>query len=120
MGAPEKYTVKQIEIELKRTYGAITLAAENLDCAYNTIRRYVDKSPRLQKLIEHYRERRVDKAELKLEQAIANGEPWAIALTLKTLGKKRGFVERQEVTGKDGDDLFKGITYIKENRDGDA
>jgi hypothetical protein len=105
MGAREKYTVAQIEAELKTTHGAITLAAENLGAAYNTVRRYVDKSPRLQQLIIHYREMKVDKAELKLEQAIQNGEAWAIALTLKTLGKDRGYVERQELTGADGERL---------------
>lgn len=105
MGAPEKLTIKQIEAELKITHGAITLAAENLGVVYNTVRRYVDKSPTLQDLIIHYREMKVDKAELKLEQAIQNGEPWAIALTVKTLGKRRGYIERQEITGKDGDAL---------------
>jgi hypothetical protein len=31
--------------------------------------------------------------------AILNGEPWAIALALKTLGKSRGYVERAELAG---------------------
>ena len=31
-----------------------------------------------------------------------NGEPWAVAMVLKTIGKHRGYVERQEVTGADG------------------
>lgn len=96
MGAPQKYTIAEIEAALRKTLGAITLASEQLGASYNTIKRYVDKSPTLQSLIAHYRERRVDKAELKLEEAIGNGEPWAIALTLKTLGKKRGYVERIE------------------------
>lgn len=101
MGAPRKYTVAQIEKELHETHGAITLAAENLGAAYNTVRRYVNRSPTLQKLIEHYKERKVDRAELKLEQAIEDGQPWAISLVLKTLGKDRGYVGRleQQVSG---------------------
>lgn len=102
MGPHEKFTVPQIEAALRATHGQITLAADNLGCAYNTVRRYVDKSPTLQGIIVHYRERRVDTAELKLENAINNGEPWAITLTLKTVGKDRGYTERHEHTGPDG------------------
>jgi hypothetical protein len=31
------------------------------------------------------------------------GDTGAITFTLKTLGKSRGYVERQEITGKDGE-----------------
>lgn len=114
MGAPEKYTVAQIEAELKKTLGAISLTAENMGASYNTIQRYVDKSPKLQNLIAHYRERKVDKAELALEKAIGNGEPWAVSLTLKTLGKHRGYVERVEQDlNPDGKDVV--IRYADSN-----
>lgn len=118
MGAPKKYTVAQIEEALRQTMGAITLAAERLGASYNTVRRYVDRSPNLQKLIEHYRERRVDKAELKLEQALTNGEPWAISLVLKTLGRNRGYVERKEITGAEGDDVTIRVVYGDDGTDG--
>jgi len=42
----------------------------------------------------------LDATEEKLVAAIDNGEPWAIALVLKTLGKERGYVERQETVNK--------------------
>ena len=44
----------------------------------------------------------VDTAELKLWHSIQNGEAWGIAFCLKTIGKDRGYIERQEVTGADG------------------
>lgn len=102
MARPRKYKISQIEEALHATHGAITLAADLLGSSYNTIRAYVDRSPTLQDILAHYREGRVDKAELKLEQAIQNGEPWAISLTLRTLGRNRGYVERQEVANPDG------------------
>lgn len=105
MGAPKKYTVDQIEVELRKVHGAITLAAENMGASHNTIRRYIERSAHLRQVLAHYRERKVDTAELKLEAAISNGEPWAIALTLKTLGRNRGYVERQELTGADGEPM---------------
>jgi hypothetical protein len=44
----------------------------------------------------------VDIAELKLRQQVQDGEAWAVKYILSTKGKSRGYVERQEVTGKDG------------------
>lgn len=92
-----KWKVAEVAEVLNQTAGTIALAAERLGAADMTIRKYVKESPTLQTIVAHYRERRVDKAEIKLEEAIARGEPWAIALTLKTLGKGRGYVERREI-----------------------
>jgi hypothetical protein len=111
MGAPNKYTVNEIAEKLEKFHGAITLAAESLGASYNTVKKYIDKSSTLKEIMEKHRERRVDKAELKLEQAIDNGEPWAISLILKTQGKARGYVERQEITGKDGQEVTIKVVY---------
>ena len=67
-----------------------------------TIYRRAEKNKKVQDVIDTQRGKLIDKAELKLEQAVMNGEPWAVTLTLKSLGKSRGYVERQEVTGADG------------------
>ena len=39
----------------------------------------------------------VDVAEGRLNQAVNNGDLTAIIFTLKTLGKSRGYIERQEL-----------------------
>ncbi|MEE8371818.1 MAG: LysR family transcriptional regulator [Sphingomonadales bacterium] len=49
------------------------------------------------------RETRLDNAESKLDANIDKGKEASIFFLLKTLGKDRGYVERQEITGKDGD-----------------
>lgn len=106
MGAPEKYTVEQIEAAMHRKRGLLTLVAEDMGASYTTIKKYVDRSPRLQAVREFYSERRVDTAELALDNALLAGEAWAIALVLKTKGKSRGYVERQEVSGPDGKEVL--------------
>jgi hypothetical protein len=59
--------------------------------------------------IKRQRERMLDLCELKLYAAIQQGESWAIQYFLRTIGKHRGYVERTEHTGADGDDLHPTI-----------
>ena len=80
----------------------VYIAAQKLGCSPMTIYRRAEKDKKVRETIDNFRGLFIDKAELKLEQAVMNGEPWALTLTLKTLGKQRGYVERQEVTGADG------------------
>ncbi|MGV8142931.1 MAG: hypothetical protein ACP5NS_04860 [Candidatus Pacearchaeota archaeon] len=46
-----------------------------------------------------------DTGEDAFEEALSKKEIWAIKSWLKYRGRERGFVERQEHTGKDGKDL---------------
>ena len=47
-------------------------------------------------------ERRLDFAESKLDENIEKGKEASIFFLLKTLGKDRGYTDRQEITGADG------------------
>jgi hypothetical protein len=53
--------------------------------------------PEVAEAVADAREELIDIAELRLRKAVQDGEAWAIALTLKTIGKGRGYVERHEV-----------------------
>ena len=87
---------------VKKNGGALYLAARELGCSPQTIYNRMKTSPAIQQAIENSRGEVVDYAEQKLRLAILNGEPWAIGMALKTIGKSRGYVERQEVTGAEG------------------
>ena len=100
---------------IKKNGGAVYLAARELGCAPNTIYNRMEKSPTLKRAVEDARGEVVDYAEQKLRLAILNGEPWAIAMALKTIGKHRGYVERQEVTGADGGAVL--VKWDDENND---
>jgi len=58
----------------------------------------------------------LDFTESKLKKAIQNDQGWAICFHLKCKGKKRGWVERQEVTGADGVPLGGGVSEEEERR----
>jgi hypothetical protein len=97
-----KYTDKQIIDTLRECKGMAYLAASRIGCNYTTIYERAKKNKKIQDLINSERGKVIDFAELRLIKAIDRGEPWAIAFCLKTIGKNRGYVERQEVTGADG------------------
>lgn len=88
---------KKIIETIISTNGALYLAAKKLECSPQTIYNRMAKNPKIKAIVEDHRGETVDIAEQKLRQAILNGEPWAIALELKTIGKTRGYVEKQEV-----------------------
>jgi hypothetical protein len=105
MAGKQKYTVQQVTLAIRRNKGLLTYAAEQLGCAEETIYNYMRRYPSVTAAVKRERERTKDIAELKLFEAIQAGEPWAIQFYLKTQGKTRGYVERQELTGADGEDL---------------
>lgn len=98
----QKYTNAQILEAVKSVNGMIYLAARSIGCNPQTIYNRMKQTAAIRDAVESARGEIVDIAEQKLRMAIQNGEPWAVAMTLKTLGKSRGYVERQEVTGADG------------------
>jgi hypothetical protein len=99
-----KLNNKVIGESLHKTHGNMALVAQMLGCSREAIRVRVEKSEELQKILHEERNAVIDVAEGALQRAVLNGEGWAIAFTLKTIGKTRGYIERveQEITGKDG------------------
>lgn len=91
------FTTQQIIEALKANRGLVYLASESLGCDPSTIFRRAKKIKKIRSVMNFFRRRRVDRAELALDDRIASGESWAIQFTLKTLGKKRGYTEKQEI-----------------------
>jgi DNA-binding transcriptional MerR regulator len=116
MARQREFTEAQLLAALDKSRGLLKPAATALGCSLRTVHRYCDRYPSLREHIEDLREARVDLAELKLEEAIGRGEPWAIALTLKTLGRKRGYTERIETEA--AGEIKYVIEYVNDWRDG--
>jgi len=93
----ERYSTDKIIAALKATNGLVYLAARQVGCTPKTIYTRAKSCVAIRQAIEDSRGELIDLSELKLRAAVLNGEPWAVALVLKTLGKDRGYVERQEV-----------------------
>jgi hypothetical protein len=100
--ATEKFTCQQVIDVLKATRGMVYLAAESLGCSHVTVYNYIKRHPSIRLAWESFSGQVGDIAETRLFDAIERDESWAIAFYLKTKGKNRGYVERKEVSGKDG------------------
>lgn len=99
----EKFKPEQIAEALRATAGIHVAAAAKLRCSRYTIARMVKRYPKLQKLQDELNEEILDVGESVLVTALKS-EDKRIALDaakflLKTKGKTRGYVERQEVEG---------------------
>lgn len=96
------YNRKQIIDALIENRGLIFLAAKSVGCTPQTIYNVAKKSAAVQDAIDTARGELTDRAESALVKAIERGEGWAICFYLKTQGKSRGYIERQEISGPDG------------------
>lgn len=112
--ASEKLTATQVIEALKKHQGLAALAAESLGVNVQTIYNYRDRYPTVAEAIAHLKEKRIDVVEGKLWSRINSDDTTAIIFFLKTQGKGRGYVERQEITGtpeNDGEIRIKLIDY---------
>lgn len=91
-----KLTAKMVADAIRESRGMISIAARRLNCTRGTVYNWINKSPLVQEARLDAREAMTDTAELKMFEAITKGEPWAVAMYLKTQGKDRGYVERSE------------------------
>ena len=95
----KKIPIETLEAALHDAYGIVTDAARNVGISREALSKRIGRSARLKAALADGRERLLDKTEGKLVTAVDKGEAWAITLALKTLGKSRGYVERQELAG---------------------
>lgn len=102
MSTGKVYSTEKIIAALEKTHGGIFLAAEEIGCSYKTIERRATEVKAVAEIIEKYSGRRTDVALLKFEQAINNGEPWALTLQLTKSkhGRTRGYSDHHEISAE--------------------
>lgn len=98
--------VKQLAEAIEKNGGNVTEAAKALGITRWALQKRIAKNKELQQVVSDAREQMVDLAESEARKQIKQGNTAIIIFTLKTLGKERGYVERTEITGKDGGDIM--------------
>jgi len=96
-------TAKRIIEAISKSAGLLTIAAKNSGISYTTVNRYVHDFPSVAQAVVDAKEAMLDFAEGKLYSKIKAGDNTAIIFYLKTQGKSRGYIERQEIANPAGE-----------------
>lgn len=92
----KKITEAQAVEALLACYGNVSAAARLLNVDHSTLFHRIKRSERLQEARTMAEEQTLDLAEDGLVSAVKDREAWAVCFLLKTRGKKRGYIEKQE------------------------
>lgn len=94
----QQFTKERVGEVLTACAGKVSIAAGKLGCTRQSIYDYLQRYPDLKVILEDARVKLIDTAEDALQAAVIEGEAWAVCFALKTVGKKRGYVERSEIS----------------------
>lgn len=103
---------------LEKSLGIVTTACKQVEIGRTTFYEYY-KEPEFKKQVDSVQDIALDFAESQLHQQIQAGNTAATIFLLKTKGKGRGFVERQEITGAEGLPTNVTVEIIRTNENKD-
>lgn len=90
-----RVTENQIKKALFVANGVLSVAADSLNVARQTLYNRIEKNEKLQNYLHHVRERTIDYAESKMIQHMKSTDGWlsfsASKYYLSTMGKSRGY-----------------------------
>jgi hypothetical protein len=91
-----KLLKKHMVAALKKSMGIVTPAAEAAGINRCTHYKWMNDDPKYKTCVEEIADIALDFAETKLMKSINDGSDTMIIFYLKTKGKKRGYIERNE------------------------
>jgi hypothetical protein len=94
---------------LEKSLGVVTTACKTVGISRQTHYEWYREDEAYKAAVDSIADIALDFAESQLHKQIQNGEVSSTIFYLKTKGKKRGYVERQELTGEDGTPIVIGI-----------
>ena len=111
-----RHVKKSLINSLEKSMGVVTTACKNVGIHRSTFYEYYNNDPEFKKEVNDIGNVALDFTESKMFEQIRDGNTSLIKFYLATKGKKRGYVERQEITGSDGEKLFE-IKIIDTRKD---
>jgi len=87
---------------LEKSLGIVTVACKNSDVPRSTYYKWLNEDEDFALAVKEIENIALDFAESQLHKQISDNSTPATIFYLKTKGKKRGYIERQEITGADG------------------
>ena len=89
--------MKTVIEAIKGTAGIVSTIAKRLGVEWHTANERIQKYPEALKAFQDEREGILDMAEATILTAIKSGDTGSAKWLLSTIGKKRGFTEKQEI-----------------------
>ena len=105
---------------LEKNLGVVTLSCRKANIPRSTFYKWVNEDKEFAEQVKEIENVALDFAESELLKQIQNGIPTSTIFYLKTKGKKRGYIERQEITGADGMPNNFQIEIIDKTEDADT
>ena len=96
-GKPKKFTAEEVATAITDAKGILAQAARVLGCTRSTVGNYMESFATVKAAFEEANETTIDFVESQLLKNVNRGDTASIIFFLKTKGKKRGYVERQEI-----------------------
>jgi hypothetical protein len=97
----------------------VTVACKKADIPRSTFYKWINEDEAFAIAVNDIENIALDFAESQLHSQIGNGNTSATIFYLKTKGKNRGYIERQEITGADGMPTNFQIEIIDNTKDTD-
>lgn len=114
MSAKEKKPDNKLIIEaIEKCFGNLSAVAKSFGVSRPTVYKWLNSNKALKQAHDDATETFLDIAENKLMAQINKGDTTAIIFALKTKGKKRGYVEKQEIEFSKTDTL--NVGYANED-----
>lgn len=88
---------KQLIEALERSLGVVTTACKQVNVARSTYYKWMEEDKEFKREVDDIANIAIDFAESQLHKQIRDGNTSATIFYLKTKGKARGYVERQEI-----------------------
>lgn len=110
-GKKIEVTEEQFAEMLRKAGGFRTRVAKQLGVTVSAITHRIKRSKYLTDVCQTIDETVLDIAEAALLKAAQNGEPWAVTFILKCKGRKRGWIERQDMVFGSAESLPPPIVF---------
>ena len=112
-----EHNKKKVLEALEKSFGVVTTACKAVGVSRTQFYQWLKDDAEFKKQVDDINNIALDMAESQLHKQIINGNTSATIFYLKTKGKNRGYVERQELTGFEGTKLFdiEIVTRVEED-----
>ncbi len=115
------YTAQDFIQAIPGTGGIVSAIARKVGCEWNTAKKYIDNYPTVRAAYDAECEVMLDLAESTVLKNIKDGDTQDAKWYLTKKGKRRGYGDSMEVTGKDGGAVtFRVVYERKRMTDGDS